>query len=62
MVERHENSWNFDPSAGKTAVLFVPFSAAEDGAGVVNVDVMTERMAKVFSLLPTPVDSSGSRC
>jgi acyl transferase domain-containing protein/nucleoside-diphosphate-sugar epimerase/NADPH:quinone reductase-like Zn-dependent oxidoreductase/GTP cyclohydrolase II/arylamine N-acetyltransferase/ectoine hydroxylase-related dioxygenase (phytanoyl-CoA dioxygenase family) len=53
-LNRHENTWNFDTGASRTAVIYVPFTAMQDGEGVVSVDVMTERAAKIFSLLLTP--------
>lgn len=57
-LSRHENTWNFDTGDSKTAVVYVPFTAMPHGEGVVSVDVMTERAAKIFSLLPTPPEAS----
>ena len=49
-------NWNFDTAKSKTGVTFVPWEYENHSRGneVCSVQFLTERSAKVFSLLRTP--------
>ena len=50
------SSWRFDPSESRTGVTFVPYSPSEGcKGGPCSVSFLTDRHAKVFSLLRQPL-------
>ena len=48
-LQKHENEWNFETEDSRTAVVYVPFD--HEDACAVAVDVLSNRDAKIYSLL-----------
>jgi hypothetical protein len=55
LLARHDNDWTFDPTESQTAVVFVPFDASSANHNAIrSVEFVSDRKAKIFSLLHTP--------
>ena len=57
LTDRHDNDWSFDPKNSQTAVVYIPFDAScayAHNDAIRSVEFLSDRKAKIFSLLHTP--------